>query len=385
MRTRSCGTGPTSALLGRLRRHGRGRRHGVRDPGRPADRRLPGVADRPGRGRAADARPARARTGTSTGAAAAEDLRRSVRAGPAGAAGRAATRRRAACVPGCCGRCRPRWRWSPCSGRNATGSTVAVSRVLGRRLPGVRRSTPDGAQSAQHRRPAGPRRRDGQPAPRLGGQQRDVRRHRLRRQLPPGRADGTLPARRAPPTAASATCPRRCTSSTWCSTALRGRARTRRRLVGGRPGPDRRGHRRRRRDGALGVGADLDGSQPCSRHGSPTSRTEFIAPLDELQPCGAARPSSPRGAPVPTPRRDRAALGPRTSPATSARSARRGRTSRRAMKSVPPTEVASYSERRASASGRAPSPDGGPYTGGRARRRCRGEARGRRPSHLRGV
>ena len=44
-----------------VRRHGRGRRHGLRDPRRAAYRRLPGVPDRPGRGRAADAGPARAR------------------------------------------------------------------------------------------------------------------------------------------------------------------------------------------------------------------------------------------------------------------------------------------------------------------------------------
>ena len=70
---------------------------------------------------------------------------------------------------------------------------------------------------AQHRRPARPRRRHGQPAPRLGGQQRDVGRHRLPRQLPPGRAGGAVPGGLRDRRLLRLPARRRCTSSTWSS------------------------------------------------------------------------------------------------------------------------------------------------------------------------
>ena len=70
---------------------------------------------------------------------------------------------------------------------------VGLSSAVGGRLPGVPLPARLRRPAADRRRHPRPRRRDGEPAGGLGREQRDVRRHRLRRPPPPGRADRAVP------------------------------------------------------------------------------------------------------------------------------------------------------------------------------------------------
>ena len=209
---------------------------------------------------------------------------------------------------------------------------------------------PERRAPAQHRRPPGPRRRHGQPAPRLGGQQRHVGRHRVPRQLPPGRAARRRSCWSARPTAASATCRRRCTSSTCVLQALPGARSTEawsgavQAEIAAVTGDDAA-------MAVMGVGADLDelpgaARAPPGRAGASSSSR----PLDELRRAvagGRTRAGSCSAAP---PGRDRRRCGTATSRATSGTSApaaerppdRRGRSTRQPP--ARPTDAADHGD-----------------------------------------
>ena len=137
-----------------------------------------------------------------------------------------------------------------------------------------------GRPAADHRRHPRPRGRDGEPAGGLGGEQRDVRRHRLRRPPPQGRADRAVPGDRRH---------RRLLRVPALTDALRapgargaaGRP-GHRQLVGRGAGGGQRGHRRRRRDGRA-----RRRRRPRRLPGAVRRRTaeleqRWITPLDDL-------------------------------------------------------------------------------------------------------
>ena len=179
------------------------------------------------------------------GAAAAQDLQRSCgqRSRPAG--GAEGTGQRSA-ITVAAGLADHDGAWSRCNAasRAATGGPVIC---CGPVTPGCTSSTRSGRPAAHRGRHPGPGGRDGEPAGGLGGQQRDVRRHRLRRPPPQGRADRTVPGGRGH---------RRLLRVRALADALRAPGARRaaglrghRQLVDRGAGSGQRGHRRRRRDG----------------------------------------------------------------------------------------------------------------------------------------
>ena len=143
------------------------------------------------------------------------DLTRSVERALAEHGWRGSRHRPAACGRGCCGRCRPRWRWWRCSaaslasGAGPVTSSGAVTRAS---TSSIRRPAPTSSPATT----SATQGRDGEPAAGLGGEQRDVRRHRLRRPPPPGRAHRAVPRGGRHRWVLRVPAPR-CTSSTSCS------------------------------------------------------------------------------------------------------------------------------------------------------------------------